>query len=362
MFSCRFHYSFVTVSAASLLLASCAVFDPELRSDSRGMTVGAGTPVPVAAETPTLGVRGEDSADDPEIWVDARDPSRGVILGTDKQSGLYVYDLAGRQLNYLPGGKPNNVDLREGFPTPAGERVLVAASDRGRNGAALFLLDPASLKVTFWATIPVDLVEPYGLCTARVGEAFYVIVNGTDGQVRQLRVSAGADNKPRWVEERRFGLATQTEGCVADEAKGALYIGEENRGIWRFPLTGPAGAGELIAQAPSDMLQPDVEGLTILRDGQASWLIASSQGDSAFAVWRIDGDAPVYRGRFSGVAANGVDGVTGTDGVAAHGGVVGAFPEGLVVAQDDEDQGADQPGRQNFKLIDWREVKRALGL
>lgn len=326
------------------------------------MAIGAGTPVPVAAETPTLGVQGEDSADDPEIWVDPNDPSRGVILGTDKQSGLYVYDLAGRQLDYLPGGKPNNVDLRSGFQTPEGERVLIAASDRGRNGAALFLMDPATLKVTFWATVAVDLAEPYGLCMARVGQDFHVIVDGTDGQVRQLRVTAGADGRAQASEVRRFGVATQTEGCVADEARGVLYLGEENRGVWRFPLTGPAGRGELIAQAPSDMLKPDVEGLTLLRDGGATWLIASSQGDSAFAVWRVDGEAPVYRGRFSGVAANGVDAVTGTDGVAAHGGPVGAFPEGLVVAQDDEDQGAGQPGRQNFKLIDWREVRRALGL
>lgn len=109
------------------------------------------------------------------------------------------------------------------------------------------------------------------------------------------------------------------------------------------------------------MLKPDVEGLTLLREGAVTWLIASSQGDSAFAVWRVDGAAPAYRGRFSAVATGGIDAVTGTDGVAAAGGVVGDFPEGLLVVQDDEDAGP-RGARQNFKLIDWREVKRALGL
>jgi 3-phytase len=45
---------------------------------------------------------------------------------------------------------------------------------------------------------------------------------------------------------------------------------------------------------------------------------------------------------------------------------VGAFPEGLVVMQDDvEETGAGAGGPralQNFKLVDWREVKKALGL
>ena len=151
------------------------------------------------------------------------------------------------------------------------------------------------------------------------------------------------------------------------DARGLLYIGEEGRGIWRYRLDPAAGAkGELIAGAPSEMLKPDVEGLALLREGSATWLIASSQGDSAFAVWRVDGEAPAYRGRFSVVGANGADPVTGTDGVAALGGVVGGYPEGLVVVQDDADTEGEAPSpgreRQNFKLVDWRAIKQALTL
>ena len=53
-----------------------------------------------------------------------------------------------------------------------------------------------------------------------------------------------------------------------------------------------------------------------------------------------------------------VDRVTGTDGLDALGGPVGPFPEGLVVVQDD----INDVGTQNFKYIDWRDIKRALGL
>ena len=56
-----------------------------------------------------------DSADDPAIWVDRRDPSRSVVIGTDKKLGLNVYDLKGKRLQVVPDGRMNNVDLREGF-------------------------------------------------------------------------------------------------------------------------------------------------------------------------------------------------------------------------------------------------------
>ena len=62
----------------------------------------------------------------------------------------------------------------------------------------------------------------------------------------------------------------------------------------------------------------------------------------------------------------GADPVTGTDGLAALGGPVGAFPEGLIVVQDDADTDGEAAStvrtRQNFKLVDWRAVKSALAI
>ncbi|HEY1175999.1 MAG TPA: phytase, partial [Phytomonospora sp.] len=113
MFKRQSSFSFVTLTVTALLLSSCASLGPEEFSDSRGMAVGVGTPVPAAAETPAVGTSAKDAADDPAIWVDPNDRGRGVIIGTDKKAGLYVYDLAGKQLQYVAGGLPNNVDLRE---------------------------------------------------------------------------------------------------------------------------------------------------------------------------------------------------------------------------------------------------------
>jgi 3-phytase len=352
----KFYFGSIAALCAAAALAGCTPTDRE-----------AVSPVPAAAETQAVATTAADAADDPAIWVDPRDPARVVIFGTDKQAGLYSYDLNGAATQFIPDGRLNNVDLRDGFPTPSGPRVLVAASDRDRIAAALYLLDPATLKTTPWGLAKLDLAEPYGLCVGRHGDRFVVIVNGTDGHVRQIDVAAGPDGAPVVKEEQRFAVGSQTEGCVVDDDKGVLYIGEEGKGIWRYSLDPAArGARTLVAAAPSAMLKPDVEGLTLLREGAKAWLIASSQGDSAFAVWQVDGDAPRYAGRFSVMAADGVDGVTGTDGIDAHAGPVGRYARGLVVVQDDVDSDGEALSasrvRQNFKLVDWRAVAEALRL
>ena len=71
-----------------------------------------------------------DAADDPAIWHNPRDPKASLIIGTDKQGGLHVYDMAGQSLQFVPDGKMNNVDLREGFRLGGRPVTLVTASDR----------------------------------------------------------------------------------------------------------------------------------------------------------------------------------------------------------------------------------------
>ena len=350
----------------SVLGASCAAIDPESVSDSAGMSVGVGTPVAAAGETAAVGTKVRDAADDPEIWADPRDPSRGVIFGTDKQAGLYVYGLDGKDRQFLPEGPLNNVDLRAGFQVDGREQVLVAASDRGRSAIAFFLLDPDSLNVAPWGVTPVKVSEPYGFCMGRRGEETVAVMVGKDGDIAQFTVTE-KDGKPSLALTRTFAVGSQSEGCVIDDATGTLFIAEEAKGIWRYSLDPASGSARtLLAAAPSDMLKPDVEGLTLLREGGKTFLLASSQGDSAFAVWRVDGAQAAYAGRFSVMPGARADAVTGTDGLAALGGPVGAFPEGLVGVQDDSDTDGETTtgarARQNFKLVDWRAVKAALKL
>jgi len=358
-------------SALALVLVGCATGEADYQGEGEGF-VGPGVRAQARLETPSVGTGGgEDAADDPAIWMldapvrigEATTP--GFVAGTDKKAGLYIYGLDGAILQFLPQGLLNNVDVAEGLNVGGKLMVVLGASDRSptTTGVTLFLYDPANTAsdnaVRLWGHVPTDVVEPYGFCFARIGGQLQGIMVGHEGEVRQFALDAGADGKPVTRELRRFDVGTISEGCVADPATDALYIAEENVGLWRYGLDPASGAARTLIQpiAP-DRLVADAEGLTIIADGPNRYLIASSQGDSTFPVWRIDGAEPVWIGRFV-VTDGAVDAITGTDGLHALGGAVGpAFPEGVVVIQDD----INDVGTQNFKYVDWRAIRTALGL
>ena len=357
-----------TAAVAALLLAGCATHEVDFQGEGEGV-VGAGVRVRATLETPSVGTGGgEDAADDPAIWVGERPvvvmgtTTPGFVAGTDKKAGLYIYGFDGAVLQFMPEGLLNNVDATD-LTVSERSQVVLGASDRtpGKEGVSLFLFDPAGTGqngVRPWGAIRTDVVEPYGFCFARRGDEVHAILVGHEGEVRQFVLSADAAGRPVSREVRRFEIGSISEGCAADAATDALYLAEENVGLWRYGLDPVSGDARTLIQAiETDRLVADAEGLTIIADGAARYLIGSSQGDSAFPVWRIDGAAPEFKGRF--VIEDGVvDGVTGTDGLAAMGGVVGGFPEGVVVIQDD----VNDVGTQNFKFVDWRVIRAALGL
>jgi hypothetical protein len=102
-------------------------------------------------------------------------------------------------------------------------------------------------------------------------------------------------------------------------------------------------------------LAADVEGLTIYQTrDHGGYLIASSQGDDTFVVYRRE-PPNAYLLTFEIAAGNGIDGVTSTDGIdVANLGLGDSFPGGLFVAQDNANPG----GNQNFKLVSWDAIAR----
>ncbi len=349
----RREFGFISV-AGSIFLSGCAATTTAPRIAS-APTVE----VPAAGETVSVATQLQDAADDPAIWAraDGRPftfggkETPGIILGTDKKAGLYVFGLDGQSLQFLPEGLLNNVDLRT-----TGEGFVAGASDRGRMGVALYRFDGSADRLVPAGFIKSDVVEPYGFCMGNIGGQLIAVLIAKDGNVRVYGlVEQGGSYTGSEV--RRFSVATQSEGCVVDDASGTLYLGEEARGVWSIPLDPAKGERTLLAGVGDGRLIADVEGMTLLRDGADTYLIVSSQGDSAFAIWSLGGAAPAYAGRFRVAAAGGVDAVSGTDGLDAWSGAIGRFPNGLVVTQDDQNEG----GAQNFKLIDWMAVRSAIG-
>ncbi|WP_077148477.1 phytase [Sphingopyxis sp. KK2] len=308
-------------------------------------------PVPVAAtgETDPVGTGKADAADDPAIWVDPANPNRALIIATDKKAGIHVYDLAGKDIAFIKGGLVNNVDV-------AGN--IVAASDRndGVNAhIAVFRLDPATATLTSLGRAAAGTGEAYGFCLKKTapGEPMTAALIIKDGTVRvgTLAVDGAA---PSFAAQWEHKIPTQSEGCVFDG--DTLYVGEEDAGIWRLTQKGAAADAVMVAPVDNQRLVADIEGLATIDHKGQRYLLASSQGDNAYAVFKLP--SMDYVGRFA-VAAGTFGATSDTDGIEAVAGNFGpAYPDGLFLAQD----GDNAPKAQNFKLLRWDQIAAALGI
>jgi 3-phytase len=267
--------------ALALLLAHC----------------GDGT-VTAKVETDPLPDGGE--ADDPAIWVNPVDPSKSVIIGTDKGlGGLGVYGLDGKQIQYLPSGRMNNVDLRG---------IVVTSGDRDAHALKVYLLDPSTRTLAFKYAIPVAY-EPYGSCMYQNKNGkLYAFVDNKAGLVEQFELRTNGA-----VSVRTFDVGTQVEACVVDDELGRLYVGEEAVGVWQYGADPETGSERTLVDDVNGHLVADVEGLAIYKGkGGEGYLLVSSQGSSEYMVYtRRSGE---YVGKFK-IEAGAIDEVTESDGI-----------------------------------------------
>lgn len=302
-----------------------------------------------------------DAADDPAVWVNQDDPSKSIILGTNKKGGIHVYDLQGKELQYIQSGCMNNIDLRDGFKYKNEEVVLVAASNCTLNTISLYYIDKETH--TLSDTIcniksNVDLV--YGICMYKSNKTndYYVFLNGEGAGVEQWKITSyNSDIRGELV--RSFSVNSRPEGMVADDEKGMLYIGVEEEGILKVKAE-PENNFEthwVDGSNPADrsFISSDIEGLALYKTDSADYLIASSQGNFSYPVFKL-GEPDQYL--FSFVIDDGeIDGVVETDGLEIVNVPLNEkYPKGMIVLQDGFNFKGDSIQRQNFKYVSWEKV------
>ncbi|WP_028964889.1 phytase [Sphingomonas phyllosphaerae] len=331
----------------ALLLSACATATPAADVVPTVAATAETDPVDTAA----------DAADDPAIWRNPRDPAKSLVIGTDKQAGIHVYDLKGKRLSFTPAARLNNVDLRD-----LGGRVIVAASDRAdktHGHVALFTLDTARATLLPLGRYPSGAGEAYGMCLWQRArdKALFAFVVMKDGRIDQVAIDLTAAT-PRVTTVRSMKLATQSEGCVADDRTGQLYVAEEDVGLWRFAADPAAPVTATpVAKVDGKTLVADAEGLALAPRGRdGGFLVVSSQGDSKYTLYRLPD--VTFAGYFR-INGGTIDGTSDTDGVELALGDFGRdYPAGLFVAQD----GDNAPDTQNFKYVSWLAVLKALKL
>jgi 3-phytase len=326
----------------------------------------ASTVVP-SVETEPVTTHG-DAADDPAIWVHPDDPAASLVIGTNKESGLEVYDLDGRRLQILPDGRMNNVDIRDGFPYRGARVSLVAVTNRTTKTIALYRVDVATRRLEALETgdMTTDMHDPYGLCLFhdRRRDRFYVIINDADsGLLRQWRLEERG-GRVIATRVRDIEVGSQSEGCVADDELGHLYVGEEDVAIWKYGADPRAGSRRTaVDTVEAGRLIDDIEGLGLYEGPNGTgYLVASSQGDDTYGVYRREGNN-AWVGKFHVVAneESGIDGASETDGLDVSSAALGPqLPQGLLVVQDGRN--LMPKDRQNFKFVSWQDIAKALHL
>ncbi|MFW6371928.1 MAG: phytase, partial [Bacteroidota bacterium] len=305
-------------------------------------------------------------ADDPAIWVNRQAPENSLVFGTDKLGGLASYNLKGEELFYYPVGKMNNCDIRYDFLLNGGLVDILAASNRTSHSISLYKITADGRLDSLHKRIITSEMddEVYGIClykSAVTGKCF-VFLNSKAGEVEQWELfeqDGGID--ARLV--RSFEVNTQTEGMVADDEAGILYLGHEVAGIWKFDAE-PDGEneGEFVDDSSEDnpAITYDIEGLAIYDSGsREGYLVASSQGNNSFALFERQGNNS-YLGSFKIIDGK-TDGVEDTDGIDITGVPLGPdFPKGLLVVQDGINYDGQERKSQNFKLVSWEAIESGL--
>ncbi|RDI19366.1 phytase [Lentzea flaviverrucosa] len=392
-------------------------------------------------ETPSVfndDAGGNADSDDPEVWLHPDDSDDSLVLGTEKENGLSVFDLKGRVIQHLdapaapgPGdatGRINNLDVLYDYEVAGDDLDIAVATDRGLDKLHIYAIDPD--KAEERKNPLTEITDPsapflfsknqaevneqntaYGVAAWKDAKGVvYVLVtrehrteiglfrllprkNGTVGYEPVRKVALPATftlpNGASWTPCDEPGRQPQSEGMVVDTDRGVVYVSQEGVGIWRMdadlspfqpklidkvrefgvPATYDAETDECVAGTDPGFggknLSADAEGLTIYqRSGGRGYLIASSQGDSTYAVYDREGTNRLIGSFRIGDGKHGIDSTQNTDSLFVTNSRVGSFKKGLLLVQDgnntpDVTVGGEVRENTNFKFVPWENVARS---
>ncbi len=315
------------------------------------------------AETTPVTVS-DDAADDPCIWLNPKDVMKSTIIGTNKKQGLDVYDLDGNLLKHYKIGKVNNVDIRYGFKLNGKEYPVVTASNRTDNTISILIVKENGELEEIAARPIVSTLKPVyglGMHKSRKTNTMYVFMVDKRGSVEQWELFEN-NGKIDAKLVRKIDLGGQGEGIVADDFHSKVYIGQENKALWKFDATPNTSNDRVqIIKTNAVNMKDDFEGVTLYDKGNGEgYIILSSQGNNSYAVF--DRVSNQYLGSFK-IADGTIDGTYDTDGIDVTSVAFSTkYPEGFFVAQDGVNTQKKDTLSQNFKIVDWRKIKAKLKL
>ena len=309
-----------------------------------------------------------DAADDPAIWINTSNPNKSLIFGTDKNSGIYVYDLDGNQLSYSALGKINNIDLRF-----YNGQLHIVTSNRSKSTLDYWIFDHKNL-YQYFKTNPNNAfsdsiahhhietgMNVYGVCMGITVNGISAVITEEEGKKVQkwdlIRLIKTDEIDITQFEKGKPVKGNEAEGCVFDDENETIFISREgDKGILKaFSVKGfkylqdvDSRAGEIVG---------DPEGVSIYKtSNKEGYLVVSSQGNSTFNLYNRN--IPYqYVDTFMILGAQGIDEVRDTDGIDVTSTALPGYPKGMMVVQDGFN--TNQKGKlfnQNFKYISFKDI------
>jgi 3-phytase len=303
--------------------------------------------------------------DDPAIWIHPNDPSKSLIIGTDKggelgDGGLFVFDLKGKLVDSIrPLKRPNNVDVAYGLMLNGKKVDIAVCTERLSKAIRVFTLP--DLKSVDKGGIPVfvnevdSLRDPMGIAlyTNPADQKIYAIVGRktgpTDGSYlwQYLLADDGKGNVKATL-VRKFGYYSgkkEIESIAVDNELGFVYHSDEQHGIHKSYAHPDSSSVELALFGTNDFTE-DIEGISIYKfDNGTGYILVSDQQANRFNVYPREGaNANVHEHRkILSINTSTVE----SDGSEVVSTALPAFPHGLFVAMSDD---------KTFQFYTWESL------
>ncbi|ACF45161.1 phytase [Prosthecochloris aestuarii DSM 271] len=296
-----------------------------------------------------------NDSDDPAIWINREDPSKSLVLGTDKDAngGVYVFDLKGRILKEktVTGlARPNNIDIGYGLMLGGKPVDIAVVTERLTSKLRVFALP--GMEPIDNGGLPVfenqKLAAPMGIALYKrpSDNAMFAVVSRKQGPqdgtyLWQYLLEDDGSGQVIATKVREFGAWSgkkEIEAVAVDNEAGRIYYSDEGFGIrsYRADPEHPDAGAELALFATEGITR-DHEGIAIVSDSNnGGWIIVSDQSAGELHLYSRNGGTPDTMEhhtlkRVVKTAAIETDGIEAAPKLNGTG-----FPKGLFVAMSDD--------------------------
>lgn len=290
--------------------------------------------------------------DDPAIWINPKDASKSLVVGTDKETegALFVFDLKGKIVHKVEGLKrPNNVDIQYGFLLNGKKIDIAVTTERENNKVKIYQL-PEMKEVGEFSVFEGEAQrDPMGISLYKkpsTNEIFAIVSRKTgpsDNYLWQYQLEE-ENGKIRAKVVRKFGKYSgkkEIESIVVDQELGYVYYSDETFGIRKYYADYKKGNEELAVFGKNDFKE-ESEGISIYpTSATQGYILISNQKANTFNVYLRENPEA---GRIAEIPVSTLES-DGSESSAVNFG--SQFPKGIFVAMSNG---------KVFHIYDYRDI------